>query len=231
MGILGSLVTGGMNLIGAGIAARRNRIAQGQLDQIQGQNTGIINDYANQYGNTFDASTATAGRGANLYADALGINGPEGNTRAVGAFQAGPGYQFALDQQQQATERGAAAGGMLASGNLLDQLQRNAVGYANQEYGGWLGRLAPYVGEQRTGLENTAALGSLISTARLENNAQRAEGLQSGINGRQSTIGGLLGNAGTAFGNAAGYGAYNAKPTTQPATGLFPRIRAAFSGG
>lgn len=210
-GILGALISGGMNLIGAGIAARRNNLAQGQLDGIQSQNTGLIDQFENKYGTTFDASTAQAGRGADLYADALGINGAGGNARATGAFQAGPGYGFAMDQGLQALNRSAAAGGMLASGNTLAAATQYGQGLANQEYNGWLGRLAPYVGEQRTGQENRAALGSLITTGRLENNNARAEGIQSGINGRTGAIGTALGNASSAFGNAAGYWAYGRK--------------------
>lgn len=85
----------------------------------------------------------TSGTAANtLYGDALGLNGEEGNSRATDAFQAGPGYQFALDQGTQAALRGASAGGMLNSGNTLTALTQFGQGLANQEYGGWLGRLA-----------------------------------------------------------------------------------------
>jgi len=233
-GILGALIGAGANLIGAGIAARRNRVAQGQLDQIQGQNTGIIDQFEQKYGGTFDPMTARSTAGANLYADANGINGAEGNARAVNAFQTGPGYQFALDQGMQALTRGASAGGMLASGNTLMAANQFGQGLANQEYGGWLGRLAPYNDMERAGLENQAALGSLVSTARLENNAQRAEGLQSGINGRQTAIGGALGNAANAFGNVAGYGGYGngMQPSTRPVTGgFFSNIAQRFGGG
>ncbi len=229
-GILGSLIGGLFNLGAAGIAARRNREAQGQLDQIQGQNTGILDTFEQRYGGTFDPATARATGGANMYADATGINGQQGYDRAVGSFRAAPGYQFNLDQQQLATERGFSAGGMLASGNLLAQLQRNAAGAADQAWQSHLGNLAPWVGEERAGLENQAALGSLISTGRMENNNARAEGLQAGINGRQTAIGGALGNAGTLFGQAAGYQGYGMQPT-QPATnggGFFQRAAAAF---
>lgn len=231
MGVLGSLISGGMNLIGAGIAARRNKVAQGQLDGIQSQNTGIIDQFDTTYGGTFGPSTARATGGANMYADATGVNGQDGYDRATQSFRTNPGYDFSLGQQQQATERGAAAGGMIASGNLLDQLSRNAAGYADQAWQSHVTNLAPWVGQEQAGLENGVALGSLVSTARLENNAQRAEGLQSGINGRQTAIGGALANAGSAFGNAAGYSSYM-KPT-QPATGggVFQRIGAAFGRG
>lgn len=216
--ILGSLITGGMNLIGGLLAARRNRIAQGQLDELQGQNTGLIDNFDQKYSDTFNKSIRRDTRGADLYADANGLNGPEGVARAQQAFQTGPGYQFQLDQGLQALNRSAAAGGMGASGNALLEAQRYGQGLANQEWGSYLSRLAPYNDAQRAGLENKVGLGSLITTARLENNAQRAEGIQSGINGRQTAIGSLLGGAATAFGNAAGYAGYNLKPTL-PATG------------
>jgi len=228
MGVLGSLISGGMNLIGAGIAARRNKVAQGQLDTIQGQNTGIINNFDQQFSGTFDPSIARSTAGANLYADANGINGAEGNARAVGAFQAGPGYGFAMDSGMQALNRSASAAGMLPSGNTLAAATTFGQGLANQEYGNWLGRLSGYTGEERTGLENKVGLGSLVSTARLENNAQRAEGLQAGINGRQTAIGGALGAASNAFGQAAGYGGYNATPGSG---GFFQRLRSSFGGG
>ena len=232
MPVLGALIGAGANLIGAGIAARRNRVAQGQLDEIQGQNTGIIDQFAGQYGNTFDASTQRATSGANLYADAMGINGADGNSRAVGAFQTGPGYQFAMDQGTQALNRSASAAGMLPSGNTMLAAQQFGQGLANQEYNNWLGGLSGYTGEERVGNENRVGLGSLISTARLENNAARAEGLQSGISGRQTAIGSALGNASNAFGQAAGYGGYGMQPT-QPATGggFFSRIRSRFGSG
>ena len=83
-----------------------------------------------------------SGKAANsMYDNALGLNGADGNTAATGAFQAGPGYQFALDQGLQAAERGASAGGMLGSGNLLTALTEYGQGTANKEYGSWLDRL------------------------------------------------------------------------------------------
>jgi hypothetical protein len=206
--ILGALIGAGANLIGAGIAARRNKQDNARINQAQTANTGILDTFETKYGGTFDPSIATANTGAGLYADALGINGAEGNGRATGAFQAGPGYGFAMDQGLQGVTRAASAGGMLASGNTMNAAQKYGQGLANQEYGNWLGRLAPYVGEQRTGLENKAALGSLISTGRMENNNAGIDRLQSNINGRQQNIGGFLGSAANLFGRAAGYKGY-----------------------
>src|SRR5688572_13647828 len=102
--ILGALLAGGA-LLGAGIAARRNKQANQQIGQLTAQNTGAINQFANQYGGAFDASTARATGGANMYANALGLNGPNGNATAQSAFQAGPGYQFGVDQALQSVQR------------------------------------------------------------------------------------------------------------------------------
>lgn len=83
-----------------------------------------------------------AGRAAtNSYSDALGLNGAEGNARAVEQFQTGPGYEFAMGQGEQAAQRAAAASGMLSSGNTLAALTEYGQGVANQEYGGYLDRL------------------------------------------------------------------------------------------
>jgi hypothetical protein len=84
------------------------------------------------------------GRGANLYADSLGLNGAEGIERARVAFAASPGYAFARDQALQAAERGASAGGQLASGNLLAALQDRAGSLAAQDYNNWLTALGGY---------------------------------------------------------------------------------------
>jgi hypothetical protein len=206
MPILGALLAAGLAAGGAAIAARRNKQTNAQNTQLSGQNTQAINQFANQYGNTFNASTQRATGGADMYANALGLNGAAGNTIATNAFQAGPGYQYALDQAQTAAERGASAGGYLASGNLLGQLQTNAVGMANQEYGNWVGNLGGFVGEERAGLENRVGLGSQITQARMGNTQNQIDRNQATINGRQQMIGNLLGFAGNMAGRAGAGG-------------------------
>jgi hypothetical protein len=85
---------------------------------------------------------AKAGTGAvNMYSNALGLNGAAGNAAATGAFQTGPGYDFALKQGEQSALRGASAAGMLNSGNTLAALTEYGQGTANKEYGSWLDRL------------------------------------------------------------------------------------------
>lgn len=84
------------------------------------------------------------GAATSLGLDALGVNGPEGNTRATNAFQAGPGYQYAVDQSLEGINRSAAARGGAFGGNTLAALSDRAGNMANQEYGSWLDRLQGY---------------------------------------------------------------------------------------
>jgi hypothetical protein len=89
---------------------------------------------------------------------ALGVGTPDQVAAAQSAFKADPGYQFALDQQLQAVQRGMAGGGMNASGNLLDALQKNAAGYASQDYQNWIKNLAG-VGQMGLGATQAGAAG------------------------------------------------------------------------
>lgn len=103
--------------------------AIGALDQATGYYNPLISKY---------------GKATSLGLDALGVNGPEGNTRAVDAFHAGPGYQYAVDQSlDQVARKSNALGGI--GGNTLAALSDRAGNMANQEYGSWLDRLNGYV--------------------------------------------------------------------------------------
>lgn len=95
----------------------------------------------------YDPYLKTGGGASTTLGNALGINGASGNAAATNAFQAGPGYQFAMDQGTQAALRGASAGGSLTSGNTLTALAQFGQGLANQEYGSWLDRLSGAAGQ------------------------------------------------------------------------------------
>lgn len=122
------------------------------------------------------------GAGTDLYLDALGANGAAGNTRATGAFQAGPGYQFALDQGLQALNRRRAAGGMLDSGNADLDAIRFGTGLADQTYGDWLTRLSDLVNP-----ELSATSGAASGQAGIQG------GLASLATGRASDLTNILG--------------------------------------
>lgn len=97
-------------------------------------------------GGMYAPLSAKYGAGTGLYLDSLGVNGPQGNARATGAFQAGPGYQYAVDQSLDGVARKAAALGMGGpQGNTLAALSDRAGNMANQEYGNWQSRLGGLV--------------------------------------------------------------------------------------
>lgn len=88
---------------------------------------------------------AKYGAATSLGLDALGVNGAAGNTRAVDAFHAGPGYNYAVDQSLEGVNRKAAATGVLAGGNTLAALSDRAGSMADQEYNNWVTGLNGYV--------------------------------------------------------------------------------------
>lgn len=96
------------------------------------------------------------GGGTDLYLDALGVNGPGGNERATGAFQAGPGYEFTLNSGLDALNRRRAAGGMLDSGNADLDAIRFGTGLADQTYGDWLTRLGGLVNPELSATSGAA---------------------------------------------------------------------------
>lgn len=125
---------------------------QGPAFRFMGQGLGAIgrnfdrarDEYRINY---YDPYSRIGEQGTSAYADSLGLNGPEGRLAALGRFQSGPGYQFALDQGTDAISRQAAARGTLAGGGTSADLLRFGQGLANQEYGGWQDRLRG-LGEQ-----------------------------------------------------------------------------------
>lgn len=97
------------------------------------------------------------GGGATAYGDATGANGPEGYARAISSFKADPGYGFQLDQGLQALQRTHAAAGNLSSGNADADTLKFSQGLADQSYGNYVSRLAPYLQLAGTGATTAAA--------------------------------------------------------------------------
>ena len=145
----------------------------------------IINDGQNESRAALDQAIAAyspyaqSGQAANtMYSNALGLNGADGNTAATSAFQAGPGYQFALDQGTQAALRAQNSVGMLNSGNTLTALAGFGQGLANQEYGSWLDRLQ---GKSAQGLQ--AASGQAQGYGNMSNIFQNSIDRRLGLEG------------------------------------------------
>lgn len=133
------------------------------------------------------------GAGTSLYLDALGVNGPEGNARAMGSFQAGPGYDFTVNQSLDALDRRAASRGMLASGNNTIDTLSTVTGLANKEYGNWLDRLGGLVnpelsatGSAATGLAGLEAGKAPVWTNDANSRVNLTTGIATGINNQNT---------------------------------------------
>ncbi|GLI25757.1 hypothetical protein GGQ86_004263 [Xanthobacter flavus] len=93
-----------------------------------------------------DPLKQTYGKGVDMRANALGLNGAEGSQAALQAFQAGPQYQWNMDNTLQALGRSAAAAGRLNSGNTSLDFMKAAYGLSNGAWNDWLGQLGSYDG-------------------------------------------------------------------------------------
>jgi hypothetical protein len=112
-----------------------SQAALGRLDQAR---SGIGGAYA-----PLQALADQYGTGAGMYANSLGLGGAAGTQAAQQAFQAGPGYDFQLNQGLDAiSRRRNMTGG--PGGNVDRDAQVYGQGLANQEYGKWQDRLSPY---------------------------------------------------------------------------------------
>lgn len=198
-------------------AANRARdLSLNELNQGLKQTTGLY-DTAEGYLQPYQEAGQ---QGMQTYLGSLGLGGEDGREQAVNAFQTGPGYEFAMDQGEQAALRAASAGGMLASGNTLMALNRFGQGLANQEYGNWQDRLAGLgqQGMQASGAmaNNRMRLGDIgMNVARqragIQGNAEqqigagRAAEQMAGQNASQRRFGAVMGGVKTLAGLAGNY--------------------------
>lgn len=177
-------------------AAERNRAvtqqygteAQGYLTG--GYNTGVgnLNQAINAY-NPLSTLATKYGGASDLYLDALGVNGPAGNTRAINAFQTTPGYTLARDQGLEALDRRRAITGMYASGNAdQDALNYTTNLLYSTQYQPWITNLAN-AGQQGGQYATTAATGQAAGYGSLANLAQQYASSQAGVAG--NVAGGL----------------------------------------
>ena len=190
-GALNTGATGARSAIDAGTAG-----AAGAVTNYGNQALGALTNGVNTAVGTVQGSNAQyapyvqSGQDANsLYADALGLNGAQGNAAATGAFQTSPGYQFQVDQASDNAARHAASLGMAGSGNTLDAITRLGSNLANQEYGGFLDRLSGLSGQ------------GLSAANAVSGNNAAAGGFQYGGG---TTGAGILGQIGSGLGTIYG---------------------------
>jgi hypothetical protein len=99
-----------------------------------------------------------------MYQNSMGLNGAEGRDAALGAFQAGPGYQWNVDQATDQAARAANRLGMTYSGNTVDAQTRLAQNLANQEWGNWQNNLQKSVGAAENATSGKTGVLNNLST-------------------------------------------------------------------
>lgn len=149
-----------------------------------------------QYGAALDPFRdilRTANRGANHYAQALGLAGPQGQQAAYNRFMRTPGIQAGFDMGQQAIDRGAASRGMLGSGNTMIDLQKFATDYGSQKFGDYMSQLSPFLNQQMQAAQGMGAIRTGLGTQLNQSFQQQGDrGLQAHIGVGQNDAGAAL---------------------------------------
>jgi hypothetical protein len=152
--------------------------------------------------------------GQNRLMDLLGLSGNTGaqgygsaNEKfSMGDFTADPGYQFRLQQGQQALDRSASARGGMFSGRAAKDLMNYGQGAASQEYGNVYNRK---FNEFQTNRANTLnPLQSLSGMAQTSSNTlgNAASNYGTNVGNTLTSTAGMVGNNMKAAGDARGSG-------------------------
>lgn len=189
-GAIGASVNPAILSLTGGTTQAADALGAGQTGGLADLQSGV-NNAVSAYNPLAEAAGTYGGRAtqaSDMSADALGLNGPEGVARATAAFQAGPGYQFGLNQGLESIARNANAGGMVASGNQLRESQTFGQGLANQEFDKWkaglMGRESLYAPLERGALGDVASgRGGAYLTG-----GTGAAGIRTGTAGRLSDL-------------------------------------------
>lgn len=150
------------------------------------------------YGQAFTPFSALYDKGSNdyskysgAYADATGVNGAEGIARGGSTFKALPGYSGGLTTGIDAVNRGAAARGLLGSGQTSADEIKFASDYDANHYKDYLSSLVPGLSTSGNLMTTGATGGAGVLGARA--------GADLGVAGQKAQYGY---NAATGTGNA-----------------------------
>lgn len=95
-------------------------------------------------------------------ADIYGLGGEGGRERAMEAFQAGPAYQWQVDEAAKASDAAAAAGGRFYGGSQMKALQNLRQNRANLEFGNYTQGLQSLAGVGQASAGQTAQQATMV---------------------------------------------------------------------
>lgn len=194
-----------------GVLGAEDIIRQGTTGALQ-----VLGQGVGQARGDIQAGQAGLGQQAAL----AGLRGAGAQEAAFGQFQASPGQQFLQEQAERAVTRQAAATGGLGGGNVLQELQRQAVGLAQQDFENQFQRGQQVIGSQQLGAQNLANLSAqggqlgadLVSGATSQLGEQRfAAGQQLSTQAQQqaNNLANLQSQLGVGVADITGQGAAN----------------------
>lgn len=137
----------------------------GDLSTLYGQGRDALTTNFGQAGDLYKNLITSYAPGAKAYGDAVGANGADGYTRAKTNFQTDPAYGFQMDQGLQGLQRTHAAAGNLNSGNADTDTLKFSQGLADQSYGNYVSRLAPYLSGEGSATAGAAGVNTGLGTA------------------------------------------------------------------
>jgi hypothetical protein len=144
-----------------------------------------------------------------------GAAGSAAGDPAYGGFFTSPGYQFRLDQGNQAVQRSAAARGQLGSGATMKAIDRYSQGLASSEYQNFSDRLAQIAGFGQNATNATVAAGESATAGIAGAYGRAGDARASSYANTGSAINGTINNALSAYLYTQG-GGFGAKPTPSP---------------
>jgi len=140
----------------------------------------------------------------NLQAQQSGALGPQQQQQAFTNFQSSPGQQFLRDQGEQALVRNASAVGGLGGGRVLQELQRQGIGVAAQDFSNQFNRLgqvaSPGINALGQGAGNVFNTGGALGAAR----GRAGEQIANSVGGTTSALAQLINQQGGALSSLAG---------------------------
>lgn len=168
---------------------QKQGLLQGQAAATGNINSGIgaLNTNYTAALQPFLQNFSTAQGGVTGLQNLLGLNGASGNASALQSLQNTPGYQFQLQQGNNAINAQAAATGSLASGNTALALSNYNQGLAGTTYQNAVSNLMPFLQQSNTA---ASGIGSLYS------------GLGGALAGQYNNLANLDYSTATGIGNA-----------------------------
>jgi len=145
--------------------------------------------------------------------DLLGLNGQEAADKAMGNFQASPGYQYQLEQGIRAIDNSASAKGMLNSGSRMKALQDRGNSLAAQDFGTYYNRLAGLAGLGQNAAAGVGNTGTQVSQMANETAKGQAQTQVSNASNQASMYGNAAQGIGNAINNYGNNQLYQQQPT------------------